>query len=149
MKKHFIVLVLFVLGIVLFYVLVKDSTILYGFEDNVQEDKINNVLKTFDSNGLNPVCDDQVRLDVLRGNSKYYKLTNGEWINVYTYDAAGLMYDDYHSISEDGYDILGVEYEWVSTPHFYLCGDLIIQYIGTNTEVLEVLDGLGDEITGR
>jgi len=149
MKKHFIVLVLFIIGIILFNVLAKESTLLYGFKDNVQEDKIEYVLKTFDDNGLDPVYNDQLRLDVLRGNSRYYKLTNGEWFNLYIYEDAGLMYDDFHSISEDGYGILDVEYEWVSPPHFYLCGNLLIQYIGTNSEVLEILDELGDEITGR
>lgn len=147
MKKHIKVLGVVVIGLVLFISLGNNPILPFSFVDNVQEERIDRVLNTFEDNGLNPVYDDQLILDVLRGSSKYYKLTNGEWINVYTYDDWKLMYDDFHSISEDGYDILDSDYEWVTTPHFYLCGDLIIQYIGTNSEVLEILDELGDEIT--
>ncbi|MBI9011435.1 MAG: hypothetical protein JEZ08_04335 [Clostridiales bacterium] len=121
----------------------------FSFVDNVQENRINRVLNAFEESVLNPVYDDQLKLDVLRGNSKYYKFINDEWINVYTYDDPKLKFDDYHSISEEGYHILGVDYEWVFIPHFYLCGDLVIQYIGTDSEVLGILDELGDEITGR
>lgn len=52
-------------------------------------------------------------------------------------------------VSEDGTEIGTSIIRWIDTPHFYMQGKIIVQYIGQNPEILNLLDSLlGNQFAG-
>ncbi|PIN82220.1 MAG: hypothetical protein COV65_07595, partial [Nitrosopumilales archaeon CG11_big_fil_rev_8_21_14_0_20_33_24] len=52
-------------------------------------------------------------------------------------------------VSSDGTEIGLSVIRWMDTPHFYSQGKIIVQYIGHNPEMLNLLDSfLGNQFAG-
>jgi hypothetical protein len=73
----------------------------------------------------------------------------GEDIQIYEFpsepdaQAASLI------VSEDGTEIGTSIITWMSTPHFYTTGKLIVQYVGQNPEIMNLLESfLGQQFAG-
>jgi hypothetical protein len=85
-------------------------------------------------------------------------LVNGERVEVYDYATTFLAAADASRISPDGstfsagFGPLGgsaASVDWIALPHFYRSGRLIVQYIGTHSDVLAALTQvLGRQFAG-
>lgn len=74
---------------------------------------------------------------------------NGQEIQVYEYEDANQAEDDSSQISSDGTQIGDNPVRWAGTPHFYRSGKIIVQYIGDDATVLQLLDDvLGPQFAG-
>jgi hypothetical protein len=86
-------------------------------------------------------------------------MVNGERVEVYEYATTFLAGTDASRISPDGgtfragLGALGgsaASVDWLAPPHFYASGRLIVQYIGTHSDVLAALtQALGRQFAGR
>ena len=70
---------------------------------------------------------------------------NGEHVQVYEFISATDAHDATLIISKDGTEIGTSIIRWMDEPHFYSQGNLIVQYIGHNPEMLSLLDSLLDK----
>ena len=74
-------------------------------------------------------------------------------ITIYEYDNSAQAQVDVYSIDDSGSEVVlenETHYvEWKSIPHFYLYNNLIIQYIGTDRDILNLLTNLcGNQFAG-
>ena len=70
---------------------------------------------------------------------------NGEHVQVYEFISATKAQDAAMLVSSDGTEIGNSIIRWMDAPHFYSQGNVIVQYIGHNSEMLSLLDSLLDE----
>jgi hypothetical protein len=66
---------------------------------------------------------------------------NGEDVQVYEYANEAAAAADAVQISPDG-SLPTIIIDWISTPHFYRFGNLIVLYVGTNSEILAALESI-------
>jgi len=124
--------------------------------ENVQEfvDGYDVLLKELQTKEYQIIEEVQANNDVLRGNNRVIHLKGDIMINVYTYDENNTLKEDKAGIIDDGFTIsikddennISAHYSWVSTPHFFHCGDSIILYVGTDTDLINLIDDIGDQI---
>lgn len=93
-----------------------------------------------------------VSKDFLSGTRKRI-LTSNEAIDVYLYRSSFTMERDAKVITPDGFGYDGllkaVRVSWVGDPHFYKKGNIIVQYIGSNKEIVSDLkDIFGEQFAG-
>lgn len=73
----------------------------------------------------------------------------GEEIQVYEFTSEYETAKARKIISPDGTEIGSSVIRWADTPHFYSQGKVIVQYIGNNSEILNLLDSyLGNQFAG-
>ena len=93
--------------------------------------------------------DHKIDHQVLKGTETYIKLSDDTALHVYEYDNAKSLYEGIISISDDGYGIAeirngkiigGTDNEWVEQPNFYLFNNLIIFYVGRNSDIITFLN---------
>ena len=70
---------------------------------------------------------------------------NGEHVQVYEFISATKAHDATLLVSKDGTEIGTSIIRWMDEPHFYSQGNVIVQYIGHNSEMLNLLDLLLDK----
>ena len=76
-------------------------------------------------------------------------LVNGEHIQVYEFFSETKTLEASLLISQDGTEIRTSVIRWIDEPHFYSKGNVIVQYIGHNPEMLNLLDSLlGNQFAG-
>jgi len=76
-------------------------------------------------------------------------LVNGEPIQVYEFFSETKTLEASLLISHDGTEIGTSVIRWIDEPHFYSKGNVIVQYIGHNPEMLNLLDSLlGNQFAG-
>ncbi|MFH5834734.1 hypothetical protein ACHAL6_01495 [Proteiniclasticum sp. C24MP] len=91
--------------------------------------------------------------DILQGERRWLTVNETEHITVYLYESESSMEKDASFIDEGGTGYHNgnnsVEISWVSYPHFYKTDNLIVLYVGENTELIHALeDILGDQFAG-
>jgi hypothetical protein len=69
-------------------------------------------------------------------------VVNGDDLQVFAYASQQAAQADAEQISGGGYIIGTSIVDWIATPHFYQCGQLIVLYLGDNAEVLGLLEGV-------
>lgn len=75
---------------------------------------------------------------------------NGVDVQIFEYPDATAAEADATRVSDDGGSIGTTMVAWVEAPHFYRAGKLIVLYVGTDTEVIALLDSvLGPQFAGR
>jgi hypothetical protein len=75
---------------------------------------------------------------------------NGQDIQVFEYEDAEAMKADASQVDPEGGSIGTTMVTWVSTPHFYKTGKIIVLYVGDEADVLGLLEGaLGPQFAGR
>lgn len=73
----------------------------------------------------------------------------GEEIQVYEFTSEYETAKARKIISPDGTEIGSSVIRWADTPHFYSQGTIIVQYVGNNSEILNLLDSyLGNQFAG-
>jgi hypothetical protein len=71
-------------------------------------------------------------------------------ILVFEFDSAEVMEADATLVSSDGGSIGTTMITWISTPHFFKAGRLIVVYVGDDAEMLAQLQSLlGAQFAGR
>ncbi len=76
-------------------------------------------------------------------------VVNGEDVQVLAYATENAASQDAARVSADGYEIGTTMVTWITTPHFFQCGKLIVLYVGDGAELLTLLEGhLGAQFAG-
>ena len=74
---------------------------------------------------------------------------NGEDVQVFEYENAAAAQEEAARVSPDGSSVGTTIITWVSTPHFYRSGEIIVVYVGSSGELLSLLDSvLGPQFAG-
>ena len=74
---------------------------------------------------------------------------NGEDVQVFEYENAAAAQGEGARVSPDGSSVGTTIINWVSTPHFYKSGKVIVLYVGSSRELLSLLDSvLGPQFAG-
>ena len=67
-------------------------------------------------------------------------VANSATLQIFEYDTAADADRDAAKVSPDGSPIGNVQILWISTPHFYKSGRLIVTYVGTDGDILQALE---------
>lgn len=90
------------------------------------------------------VVEEDVGEDILQGQRKWLTINDVENLSVYLYKTSEKMEEDASYIHEGGTSYSNgknnAEISWVSYPHFYKRGNIIVLYVGENQEIINVLD---------
>ena len=74
---------------------------------------------------------------------------NGEDVQVFEYENAAAAQGEAARVSPDGSSVGTTIITWVSTPHFYRSGEIIIVYVGSSRELISLLESvLGPQFAG-
>ena len=74
---------------------------------------------------------------------------NGEELQVYEYPTPESAEAEAGSVSADGSTVGTAMVDWISTPHFFRSGNLIVVYVGENQSVIQALQSLlGTQFAG-
>ena len=74
---------------------------------------------------------------------------HGEDVQVFEYGSEGKANDEAMLVSADGSSVGTSMITWIDTPHFYQAGNIIVLYVGKNTQVIDTLNELlGNQIAG-
>ena len=110
--------------------------------------------------GYTVIQDGPLNEDIFTGERYRFLLNENEdlSVTVYVYESADKAANEATGIDEGGCGLnltdslgrsKGVEVSWVSEPHFFLYEDMIVQYVGTDVDLLEVLQQIcGEQIAG-
>ena len=75
---------------------------------------------------------------------------NGADVQVFEYESVEAMESEASQVAPDGGSIGTSMVHWVDTPHFYKAGRIIVLYVGSNEEILGLLEQvLGPQFAGR
>jgi hypothetical protein len=74
---------------------------------------------------------------------------NAQDVQVFEYPDEAAAERDAQTISPDGSSTTTTMITWVDAPHFYKAGKLIVLYVGSDTDTLQLLEGLlGPQFAG-
>lgn len=75
---------------------------------------------------------------------------DGQTVQVFEYADETAMKAEAEMVSEDGSTIGTSSPSWISDPHFYESGRILVLYVGTDTNVMDKLEkALGPQFAGR
>ncbi|HEY8363249.1 MAG TPA: hypothetical protein VIK77_10250 [Tissierellaceae bacterium] len=94
-----------------------------------------------------------VEKSILSGERKWLTLNENENISVYLYENNEKMEEDASYLSFDGGTYNNgknsIIVEWVSYPHFFKSENMIVLYVGENTDIVSILEELvGPQFAG-
>jgi len=95
-----------------------------------------------------------VQEDILQGQRKWLTMDETENVSVYLYASPRKMEQDASYIDEGGSGYTNgrksVEISWVSYPHFYRKGNIIVLYVGEDAHIISALEEImGDQFAGH
>ncbi|GKU25612.1 hypothetical protein CFOLD11_24380 [Clostridium folliculivorans] len=74
---------------------------------------------------------------------------NEEFVNVYEYKNSDQMAADVKTIRSDGAIVGNAFVDWVSIPHIYKSGSIIVLYVGENKEIKDMIQkSVGNQFAG-
>lgn len=141
MKKRFLILILLI-GTISLFGCSKDASITeYG-----------ELVSNLKNLGFS-VTEEDVDKDILQGQRKWLTINDEENLSVYLYKTSKEMEEDASYINEQGSSYTNgkdnAEISWVSDPHFYKEGNIIVLYVGNNQEVINKLEEIiGSQFAG-
>ena len=75
---------------------------------------------------------------------------NGADVQEFEYETSEAMEADAAQVAPDGGSIGTSMVTWVTTPHFYKAGRILVLYVGDDQTILDLLEGaLGAQFAGR
>lgn len=75
---------------------------------------------------------------------------NGADVQVFEYESAEAMEEEASQVAPDGGSIGTSMVSWMDAPHFYTSGKMIVLYVGSDEEILSLLEKvLGAQYAGR
>jgi len=130
-KKFVSILLLFVTAIFLF-----------ACSDQITETAHNNLITNLEKKNFNVVVED-VEEDILKGQRKWLTIDGKENISVYLYESNVKMEEDATHIDKVGASYSDgkndTKINWYSTPHFFKKDNIIVLYVGEDTEIIDAL----------
>lgn len=128
------------------------TLIMFACQKEVSETAFENFMTQLVEMDINVTAENTDK-DFLQGERRWLTVDETEHITVYLYESASSMEQDASFIDEGGTGYHNgnnsVEISWVSFPHFYKRDNLIVLYVGENTELIHALeDILGDQFAG-
>jgi hypothetical protein len=102
---------------------------------------LDSLLATLQGAGLNASVGEDVSPALFSVAGKRLTL-NGEELQVYEYPSAEAAQADAGSVAADGSSVGTKMIDWISTPHFFRSGNMILIYVGENQTVLQTLQSL-------
>ncbi len=140
----------------MFAVLCIITTLLFtGCNPSIQisYDAYNELIRNLETMGYTVEVED-VEKSILSGERKWLTLNGSENISVYLYKNRDKMEKDASYLSDDGYSYndgkKSIIIEWVSYPHFFKSENMIVLYVGENSEIVNVLEKLvGPQFAGK
>lgn len=92
--------------------------------------------------------DDEINNTLLSVVPKRY-FVSGEPIAIYTYATKADLDKDISIISKDGLTVGAMFLSWISDPHFFANEHVIVEYIGKDEKILQILEQLfGEQFAG-
>lgn len=142
MKKVVLVILLFVTAIFLFACSNQTSDMAY-----------NNLVANFEKMNFSVISEDAEE-SILQGKRKWLVIDEKENISVYLYENKEKMEKDSSYLSKDGFSYDdGKEIKlisWSSHPHFFKKDNMIVLYVGENTEIINLLkEMMGLQFSGE
>jgi hypothetical protein len=109
---------------------------------------VESISALFEESGYSTKCE-EVAPHILSGNQYVLFLDEDKLFSIYEYDTPDDAQKDADRVNKDGYSTDVACIDWVSTPHFFLCDNLILQYTGTDEAILAILTDLcGEQFAG-
>lgn len=126
---------------------IKNTEELVSFQgDNIVTTK--DLLNALKKSGYDVNSHIQVGDGILAGILTVAKI-NGVDIGIYEYKNNQEMEKDALQISNDGTGLKGKQVDWISIPHFFKKGNIIIYYCGKDTAIIGILRKLmGSQFAG-
>lgn len=121
--------------------------------NRISYDAYEELVKKLESLGYTIEVENVEENIMLTGRQKRLILNKSESISVYLYQNSDKMEKDASYVSDDGFSYnngkKGVCVEWVTAPHFFKLGNMIILYVGENPEIIHALEELaGPQFAG-
>ncbi len=131
MKKSVLILLLFVTTISLF-----------GCSNQISDTAYNDLIRNLEKMNFNVIAED-VEEDILQGQRKWLTINEKENISVYLYESSEKMEEDASYIHEGGASYNNgknvTQISWVSLPHFFKKDNIIVLYVGEDSEIINAL----------
>lgn len=112
---------------------------------------VESISTLFEENGYYTKCENTENF-ILSGEQYVLFLDKDfdKLISIYVYETTDDAQADAKSVNQDGYSTDSIVcIDWISTPHFFLCDNLILQYTGTDKTILAILTDLcGEQFAG-
>ncbi len=129
------------------------TIILIGCTRSISYDAYEKLVSNLEKMGYKVEAED-VEKSILSGQRKWLTLNGSENITVYLYETNDKMEKDASYISDDGHTYdngkKSVIIEWVSYPHFFKTENIIVVYVGENSEIVSDLEKIiGPQFAGR
>ena len=136
MKKSFLILILLIVTVSLF-----------GCSKDASITDYEKLVSNFKDLGF-LIAEEDVGKDILQGQRKWLIINDEENLSVYLYKTNKEMEEDASYIDEGGTSYTdgkkNVEISWISDPHFYKKGNIIVLYVGKNQEIINTLEEIID-----
>lgn len=121
---------------------------LLGCKNEIPEEAYNHFITRMEEMNFNVKAEDAGK-DILEGERKWVTVNETENISVYLYEDNRSMEKDSSYIDEGGTGYHNgrnsVEVSWVSYPHFYKTENIIVLYVGEDSDVINAIE----EIIGK
>ncbi len=131
--------------IVIFLLLILTTIFLFACSKQISDTAYEDLITNLEKMDFNIAAED-VEKDILQGQRKWLTINENENITVYLYESNEKMEEDASYIDKGGSSytngIKNVEISWVSYPHFFKKGNIIVLYVGENPEIINALEGL-------
>lgn len=142
MKKNILILLLLIAIVSLF-----------GCSEQISFTEYDKLISNLKDVGFS-VIEEDVGEDILQGQRKWLTINDEENMSVYLYENSQKMEEDATYIHEGGSSYTNggknVETSWVSYPHFYKKGNIIVLYVGENQEIISTLEEIiGLQFAGK
>jgi len=125
---------------------------LLGYKNEVSDTAYNDFITKLEEMDFSVISED-VDEDILQGERKWLTINETENISVYFYSSNAKMEKDASYIDAGGTGYNNgkdaVEISWVSIPHFYKTENIIILYVGEDTDIIHALEEIiGNQFAG-
>lgn len=124
------------------------NTSIMSDENAVKERTVESISALFEENGYRTNYEN-VEHFILSGEQYVLYLDEDKLLSIYKYNTPDDALADANCVNKDGYSTDVMCIDWISTPHFFLCDNLILQYTGTDETILAILTDLcGEQFAG-
>ena len=125
---------------------------LLGCRNEISESAYNDFITKLEEMDFSVISED-VDDDILQGERKWLTINETENISVYFYESNAKMEKDSSYIDAGGSSYNNgknaVHISWSSFPHFYKTENIIVLYVGEDSEIIHALEEIiGDQFAG-
>ena len=137
---------------VLCFIMFIATIFLFGCSKQISELAYQDLLKNLENMNYS-VSEKDVEKEILQGQRKFLTINNKDHISIYLYESNERMEEDATFINVGGTEYRNgkdaVDIEWVSYPHFFKSDNMIVLYVGEDSEMIRALKELvGPEFAG-